>query len=366
MKLFLIFSLVVFCAVCYAAGVQNKNISVELTDTGNNNLVFSKIENIKTGVNFITSPDDKNSLWTITMRKGVKAESEIILKPQDSEKAIVENKKDTVKITWTNVRNNKMKGSVDVIVTGRLEGDNSYWKIRSVNNSDYGYWSVNFPNVTNIHAAKENLLTNPNYGGRFEKGLEEDYDFPFPSLFVTMQWQMVTKNNTTLYMATEDTRAITKQFSCKKTSPDNMKFSVSLNPENMGVAVVDYEQPYEVNISAFEGDWYDGCKKYRKWGIENKYANFGKGKIEDRKDLPQRYKELPVWLRQEGFTEVQISRIIDFAKYLDVPVASHTYYWSQYGFDTHYPNILPAQDIYIEQIKRMHDANIKVMPYTNG
>ncbi|MBQ0105606.1 MAG: hypothetical protein KBT47_06180, partial [Armatimonadetes bacterium] len=170
----------------------------------------------------------------------------------------------------------------------------------------------------------------------------------------------------TLYMATEDTRAITKRFSCKKTSPDNMKFSVSLNPENMGVAGVDYEQPYEVNISTFEGDWYDGCKKYRKWGIENKYANFGKGKIEDRKDLPQWYKELPVWLRQEGFTEVQISRIIDFAKYLDVPVASHTYYWSQYGFDTHYPDILPAHDIYVEQIKRMHDANIKVMPYTNG
>jgi len=349
--------------------IKNNLISVELTELENKDVVISDIQDIKNKTNFVATKDYNNLLWTLKVKKSDNFTSEeIILDPSDSEKLIVDNKTTDIKLTWKNVKSQDMSAGFDVTVTGELSGGNSLWDINVKSNTkDYGIWQVVFPNVSGLDCAKNNTVMIPNYGGALNTDfIQMSADIDYPSTIVSMQFMSLTKGKSTLYMSTHDLKSRHKIFSWRTPQPNEMNFKITNNPDYMGVGGHDYTQGYKFVIATLQGDWFDAAKKYRKWGIDNKFTPFSQGRIDERKDYPQWMKENPVWLGWHGLTNDNVKNLPDFQKFLNVPCAVHVYHWSQYPFDTHYPNWLPAWDRFANDVKTVRAAGLKVMPYTNA
>ncbi|MBQ0104962.1 MAG: hypothetical protein KBT47_02870, partial [Armatimonadetes bacterium] len=130
----------------------------------------------------------------------------------------------------------------------------------------------------------------------------------------------------------------------------------------------DYKQEYKYNIAVVKGDNYDVCKKYRKWGIDNKFIPFAMGRFADRKDIPNWWKDICVWLCCDIYDKKDYSTdwTIDAVRFLDMQVGIHLYQWSENIYDTHYPNMLPARENVKDDLPRLCENNVIIMPYTNG
>ncbi|MBQ7256237.1 MAG: hypothetical protein IJS60_00910 [Abditibacteriota bacterium] len=370
--------------------IKNKDITVGIFISDDYNATISKIADNGTRVNFITDTDENNNLWSFICKPSNQFTADsMFLGPRDAEKLTVtplvadgkidsskplsEQKfkdaksrtPDALKMVWENVKIYGMNSGFDVTVYCALAENNSYWNIGISSNQDYGVWQIIFPNITNIDVAKGNNVLLPQYGGNFSDGFDTNMDLEYPGVVCSNQLTSVTKGGTSLYMSPEDVKAEHKIFSFKTPKPDNMNFYITLNPDYMGVGGKEYVQSYNFNFATLKGDWFDVAKKFRAWGIKSNFAPFSQGKIEDRADLPQWFKDCPMWLTQHGLTDETKANVIKTKEFLGVPVAVHTYHWSQYLFDTHYPNWLPAQDRYKQDIMDFQAKDIKVMPYTN-
>ncbi|MBQ0106238.1 MAG: hypothetical protein KBT47_09450 [Armatimonadetes bacterium] len=363
--------LLLFMAVgCYAQNnyiIKDKDISVGIKINDEGIPSIGKIAYLPSGVNFITDNDSPVSLWSFTVKPdGKYTADEITVLPSMAEKVSVTAKNTSLEMLWKNVRTSEMKTGFDVTVTVSLKEGNSYWNINISENKDYGIWQVKFPCVSDIDVSEENTVMIPNYSGILSQGYNTNQSIEYPGVVCSNQFSTVTKKDATLYISPEDVKAEHKIFTFNTPAPGNMLFSITNNPDYMGEANHSYKQSYAFNFAVLKGDWFDAAKKFRKWGIASNFAPFSNGPIAERKDLPQWFKDNPVWISHHGLIDLHKENVIKTKEFLGVPCACHTYHWSTYTFDTHYPNYMPAQERFKQDIKDEQAKGIKVMPYTNG
>jgi len=343
--------------------MKNSSLAINITQTPDNNVFISKLIDLKTNIDFINE-DSGNNFWTITVKKSQKYTSdEIYLYPTNAENLKVNAKNNKIIFTWTNVKNNDMQTGFDVVVTGELKNADSYWDINIKSNTkDYGIWEVKFPDIKAIDTAKgTTVLTPKNYGTiRDDYANITDEEFNYPYYVCPFQFASITKKNSTLFLSPLDLKSKHKKFGFNTSSPYKMNYTVKNIPDNMGVGGFDYNQEYKFNIGVLKGDWFDATKRYRKWGIDNNFASFAKGKIDQRKDFPKWAIDNTVWFT--GY----MPDVPDFAKFLDVPGAVHMYGWFSAPFDTHYPDFFPTWEDTKDKGKILHDAGLKTMYYTNS
>lgn len=117
---------------------------------------------------------------------------------------------------------------------------------------------------------------------------------------------------------------------------------------------------------AFDGDWYDAAMLYRDF-IENE-AEYAPDYDENgRKGIPDWARNVCQWFNTRVTEDKPFAdEVIARAKDIGVTTAVHLYYWHQIPFDNDYPHYFPMKSCVVDELKKFHDAGIKVMPYING
>ena len=102
----------------------------------------------------------------------------------------------------------------------------------------------------------------------------------------------------------------------------------------------------------------DWVRKHARW-----YPN---SRPDGREDTPLWMRELSVWA-QTGRQAAECGEPVRrFAEYLGVPVGFHWYSWHQIPFDNDYPHYFPTTDGFAEEVRKLQESNVYVMPYING
>ena len=129
--------------------------------------------------------------------------------------------------------------------------------------------------------------------------------------------------------------------------------------------------PYDVDMKAFAGDWYDAAKIYRSWTLDQPWTARG----------PIKYRTLAgaatsravydpmLWLKDNRVADESLAKdVIKLREYFGVPIGLHLYCWHNCGFDQDYPNYLPIPnvDVFAKSVKAMQQAGVTVMPYVNA
>lgn len=385
-KIFLLSVFLFVSVLCFAdtETLENSCISISFS-IENKNANITQLKDNKSDLNFIKNPINTSSLWMISIKKHKDYNGkDIKLYPKDAEKLEINKTKNKIIFTWINVKKDFMKKGYNITATCEVKNENSYWHIKAESPKDYkeyGLWEIRYPIISDIDAQNGDLLLYPLIGNSYpiseysEKGLKNpsyhnENDYFTEEIGITspsfLQYSSFTKNNSTLYMSPEDLTGYSKTilYSMREKNHLNAEYINYMSP--MAEGGFDFDQPYKTNIAIVRGDWYDSAKKYRKWGIDHKTAPFRRGRTEDRPDIPLWLKNNCVWLHGHGHEPATYDSIIKAQKLLGVPCACHMYTWSEYPYDTHYPNWLPAHDTFKEGVKRLQENNIHVMPYFNG
>ncbi len=121
-----------------------------------------------------------------------------------------------------------------------------------------------------------------------------------------------------------------------------------------------------LKLKAFDGDWYDAALLYRDF-VETRakycpeYGDYGKT------DTPEWFKNIDCWFNHRVTDDKPFAdKIIANSSMFKNKPAIHLYYWHQVPYDNDYPHYFPMKPQVEEELKKLHEAGIKVMPYING
>lgn len=381
----------------------NEDETCILVDNGFIGLEFEKavngfglrnIVNMLTGYSFMSPSSEMASLWTAEYRDGGGREYLINNKVDCKRSYKIEKKTGDIlslNFRWKGINLGDERDAADVHVSLILKKDSplSYWRINLKSRSEKScLWQVSFPALGNIGATRDDpshdLLIVPDGWGRIYRDPRNMtvYDATYPGGWnFAMQFLAFCHDRDGLYLASHDPKAYHKRFIF---NPDTYSgtvvnhlprssFQLVNYPENMGTLQPVYEMPYDFVIGVFNGDWYDAAQIYREWVLEN--ADWCRqGRLSNRSDVPDWLKKIAIWCIPESFfgedaagdPERVVDQMINFKKRFDVPMALHWYSWHKIPFDTDYPEYFPVKEGFKEAVKKLQEAEIRVMPYING
>ena len=301
-------------------------------------------------------------------------------------------------LTWADISVDGEKNILSVKATVSAEAGSPYlsWNITADNRSpDRGLWQVDFPRLESIVPMGEKERTGlflPWGQGRVvDNPFAEDSKFSgqYPAPSAPMQYSALYGPLGGLFLATHDGEMHMKQFvhECRKSSGTVCYYLRNL-PENRGDAGVDFRMPYDFVLTAFKGNWFDAARLYREWATGQVWCSGGP--LESRKDVPEWYKKLIFWslawecksytnwdeistrMQDYGLAhddDLTVDDIHKISSTMGVPYAAFFYGWHNNTFDESVPDYFPpliGDDAFRKQVRRIHDAGAKIIPYING
>lgn len=388
MKKILIFLLIIIGVLCVSGAwaktytLKSDTMSLSVRVNGKN-FVISSIKDLTTAQEFIEPSSKETNLWSVTVKHDGQFNElpGFTMYPTDAKRTIIKQTPNSIIMEFSDVRAEGMDEGFDIVCTVTMEGNNTYWDMTVSAGKSYGVWEVSYPYINNISTKNGDNFMIPGRGDVFVTEFDNPAGFPDPTKMAQdaytknynyiypkcMQYSSLTKGKSTLYMSTEDTHGTYKSMNWTTNAPNTMNVFTTYFPAYMGEAGHEYKQLNSYNISVITGDWFDAAKKYRQWGIDNNYAPFSKGKIADRTDLPQWWKDLS-WCIRYDYTgqDYMKENFFKSMERIGIPALVHIYGWGAYDFDTHYPDWLPLREgteTFMNRLRRMGNF---VMPYTNA
>jgi len=168
----------------------------------------------------------------------------------------------------------------------------------------FSIWSVSFPVIAApvYDDADSNRIVLPVRRGVLRPyGTQEpraSVALPYPGPSAKFQFMapygVVTKKG--LYYGVEDGNGFSKVFhSTNEPERRSVVVRVEHLPADRAIPGTGFTSPYEVVTTPLQGDWWTAARIYRNWWVQQVWAS--KGLLQDRKDLPDEFKNAPASLR---------------------------------------------------------------------
>ena len=322
-----------------------------------------------TGVSHIRKGTGGPYLWELTLSPGSQRNSisnrdnraslmKIEMLRDGSQRAILE---------WAFLDWWREKGVLTVRVTVDLPKDSGIaeWWITVDNESDlWGLWTVKFPLVAGFPASGMYDIAVPESNwGMLYRAYEGELGSWYPEWTWPAQFLCASRSESSVYMANHDPDGWIKKYYLKA----GERFYFEHYVRGMAVAGSDFSGPYPVAFGVYKGNWFDGCKLYRKWAL--KHARWTQeGPLSQRESVPRAMKETGLWMLGGGIDDVPDAQdpVLRAKEYFGVPVGFHWYNWHKIAFDNNYPHFFPAKTGFKERARRLAEEGVLTMPYING
>jgi hypothetical protein len=355
------------------------NDRVKLDFSRATNFGVRGIISVKSGVNFLSGKTPR--LWRICLKNRL---HEFVTIDND----VSSNKSYGIEqgshgnpiglhFSWRHIPIGEEPNALDVRVSVNVDDELTCWRISVENkSSDWGVWNVQFPILNGLIVEPGNAIAYPWKVGRLCKDPLSNMPLKmvYPSYTSTMQYSLFLRKNECLYLAAHDPLASYKCFTYEKDGESELVYYLINYPEGMGLPGTGYIMPYDAVVTILNGDWITGSKFYRQWALKQYWCR--KGPIWKRRDLSKWLMDITVWFsrlvsplgdyREREQIPVNIQKIVDLAKYLNVPVGYHWYWWENKPYDTGCPEYFPPKLEFKPGVEELHKAGIYVMPYINA
>lgn len=290
-----------------------ENDLVRITfDAAGSRVYLSGLFDKKRNVEFIT-PTRAENIWHASMKSKAAATA----LDEDESKLQVQRRPadggETLEFTWKSLPISGKANQADVVVTVTLPKDSamSDWRINLDNRSDeYGLWTARFPRITNLAKLANDgtdrlAIPGGNGGGAGEGQLYKDpfttMTHPFirtyPCYHQSMQFNAYYNQSAGLYLATYDGKMNLKGFLIQPQGEgmeQTLLYEVYQYPADAGVAGTGLKQDYAHVVGTFGGDWYDACRMYREWALDQVWASAGP--LEKRTDISPWIRDGAYWM----------------------------------------------------------------------
>lgn len=352
-----------------AADVVLQNVSVRITLQESGGFGLGQIEDRATGRAFLDG--SYVPLWEIRWRARDGSQLKLTAADpcQPSAQVKEEDASSRVHLAWSNLLLGQ--GTAEVKVVGALDKDShlSRWTLEVAwTDESLELWETDFPRVGGIkRGSAEDMLTIPCFWGRYcldPVGKLPRHALTYPCSGSMQFWSFMT-GGAGLYLASYDGDAWLKRWlwtaDARKERAQWLATHLAPVPTPQPLS---YKLPYEQIIGTFAGDWQDAAALYRRWAIHQPWCS--EGKIAERKSIPEKFKQVALWLKYYSEPGKVLQEVWDHQQYLQVPTAVHYYRYPISIFDDNYPEMLPAKPGFNRAVTDLQRLGISVMPYTQG
>ncbi len=266
--------------------------------------------------------------------------------------------------------------SLDVCIRATREEDRSAlaWTLQAVPKGEtWGVWAVKFPRVALAEPGENGCLFLPRGPGEAARnGWRQEFDFQqiYPNGWCSMSYFAFYEQpaggglGRGLYLGFHDPRGSAKDFRLKSDPVrGRLEFDCDYPAEGRDRAGNAFKMPGKLIWRFFDGDWYDASLLYREWALKHG-AWIPEGK--EREDTPAWFRDSLVWFRLRGDAAFCVPAAKRFAREIGLPVGFHWYNWHLIPYDNDYPHYFPAKPGFVEGVRELQEAGIRVMPYING
>jgi hypothetical protein len=234
---------------------------------------------------------------------------------------------------------------IEMTVTLKASSPFAYWRFKITNRSiPYGIDEVYFPvlSLAPIGSAQENVFIYPLVRGCL---VEDPFHQPpgygdgvhrsgrYPAAF-GMQFQALYNKRTGvgLYLGTQDPTPNLKNTESPN-APDHITWKPGHFPPNVSFGRENYTLAYDCVTGPFSGDWWDACQIYRAWAVQQNWCR--KGPLATRRDIPQWYKESPLFLvafshSNNDSIPATVRHYIEYLRWAGVRLPCDWYGWKHY------------------------------------
>jgi hypothetical protein len=364
--------------------IRSGAISVRLHNTGSGADIIG-MRDERTGEPLLTR--SKNRLFTLLFRDTKTMEREYLISSlRGWRRVVMDAGPDVTTILFSDPESAEFEGiSVALTAFCTPERNRISWELDVRNASKtLSLIRSEYPGLSFDVKGNFNTLCNQS-SGRIRGDLFDaacHINYFYPSLNGCMQFEAAWYGDTRrgLYYGIHDPEGATKRLYSEIGAFSHCgNMSAMTGSLEMGKPKNSQKIPGTAVWQLFDGDWYDASQIYREWALCRPDWVPRITPEEGRADSPVWMRETPVWFSQnvgkspnEGVAdgtaqnENWADELIEAQKDMDVPVAAHIYNWRQIPFDNDYPHYKPARLLFIENIERLHESGIKIMPYING
>lgn len=338
------------------------------------------VENLLGGTTrFVETREDTPGLWKLEFRKPAPQESANEEKKAAHESVFLTNRdtaateaklekaaeKTELVLRWKGLDLPDEADAVDVtarVALGTGEAA-SEWRITVANRSKrLGLWETQFPLLSTVapKGTADVALPGGNWGGRLLRRSKSSCNAYYPSTACPAQFMAFNLGRAGLYVAAHDDAARAKRLVVTA----QQDVTIATYAEGMGVPGSSQAAPFPVVVAAYQGDWWEAARIYRQWATQQVWTR--KGWIADRKDIPQEFMELGVWMLGGGHAQEARKMMMQAEELFPFTVGLHWYNWHMIPFDHTYPEYFPTKPGVPDVVRELVNRKQIMMPYING
>lgn len=332
----------------------------------NGGVALTEVTDRKTGKNLLSVPSEIFSLKALRIADGAEV---TVGSLSGWSKTDIIGGEDGCDIIFSG---NEALKRVSVTVKAQSDGRRIIFETYLSNaNGEYALAECDYPALT-VDIAEDLDFFSPYGPGEVHPVAKEGgwvLNQSYPSYGASMQYLALfdRENKRGVYYGLHDPAPAAKKLCCR-TNADKNTFTLKAYQPLADIKSGSNGQKLCGRLvwQGFDGDWYDAAQLYREF-IETEASYAPEYDENGRKGIPDWAKHITHWFNTRVTEDKPFAdEIIARAKDLGVKTAVHLYYWHQIPFDNDYPHYFPMKSCVVSELKKLHDAGIRVMPYING
>ena len=266
---------------------------------------------------------------------------------------------------------NQTLAELTVTIHAAVSDDRISWNVSLISSSkDFSLYSCDYPRLPFNCSVTRKFLSPYGCGEVWDSMREQLISTQnYPSYGVSMQmfamWDTAARRG--LYYGVHDGAPAYKTFTFSKPKGADAVTLYSTMPMCDIARAGNSQQLYGTLVwEIFDGDWYDASMIYRDWVLTG--GSWIPSNVNGvRTDLPDWFRLNGHWWRVRiANDDSYADELIKCNKLLGYDSPVHMYDWHQIPYDNDYPHYFPVKDNMVSGLKKLKDANVRVMPYING
>jgi len=283
-------------------------------------------------------------------------------------------------LSWQGVDVGDEGGALDVTVSATLAEGDRFARFRTsitCRSRRYTVFYVTSPLVSGLYPpdgrTELDRLASPVFNGRLISDpirngiLGKPYRFQANRSGHSMQFDAYYHEGRGLYLGCFDGRQNAKRYFISADPRAGLAWGVAHVPNNMKAVPQQWSTPYDTVIGCFEGDWYDACRIYREWALQQSWTR--EGPLHLRTSTPKWFKEMDDWLSwavtQRPLHLVYDPTILESLKGLNLGVIVHHWGKGAYGCDKT-PDRFPLEPGDLDYLAEAKKHGFPVLAYIQG
>lgn len=353
--------------------LQNDSIRIAF-DAGTGRLL--EFADKRNGHQFL-NPAPEDELWTLhaTSPAGdVEIKSSLA---KSFHHDFVQGRKDALELVWQDF---SLAGAPGLRATATIsmspEEPLAYWCMSLDETGDLGVRDLQFPRIQGVAPQEKETLAVPVWVGQMTecpRRLLCDGDKPgafeweYPGTLSLQCAALYQKNGPGLFVEIDDWAAHAKRLRVFGEREQRLGLEVVNLPSHEGKKT-SYLVPYQVQIGAFSGDWFTVAERYRRWGLQQAWAEARCSAGLQLKGVAQWVKDTGLWVWNRGRSDQVLSPALALQERAGVPVSVMWHWWHGCPYDIGFPEYLPPREgeaPFQEAVRKAEQAGVHAIVYMN-